>query len=133
MTELAIPKSAQTVAVRAVTDHMPAGFEDVWISDKVPKRRRSRMIRITRTPGGGMASHGATDHARLIIECWADNDDDAELLANTTRAVLRNLIGRTAAGGFIRWWREDGGPYEWPDESGQARWQLTGEMLIKIS
>lgn len=132
MTGLAVPKSAQTVAVQAVTAHMPAEFADVWISDEVPNDRRPRMVRITRTPGGGMAPHGATDHARLIVECWANSDEEAELLANTVRAVLRTLRGRTAAGGFIRSWREDGGPYEWPDESQQCRWQLTGEMLIKV-
>ncbi|MFF2026563.1 hypothetical protein [Rhodococcus koreensis] len=132
MTELFIPKPAQLVAAAVVQEGLPSEFADVWVATKVPEPRRPRMVRATRMPGGGLTAHGATDTVRLLLECWGDDEEAAESLANVARAVLKASIGRTVADTFVRHWKEDGGPYPWPDESGQERWQLTGDLLLKV-
>ncbi|KXF56143.1 hypothetical protein AXA44_02605 [Rhodococcus sp. SC4] len=131
-TELFIPKPAQAVATTLITEGLPGSHSDVWVATKIPNPRQPRMIRPSRMPGGGLAANGATDRVRLLVECWADDEGDAEDLANVVRAVLNASPGRWALGAFVRHWKEDGGPYSWPDESGQERWQMTGELLLKV-
>lgn len=129
---LFVPAPATEVAIALVRERLPDGFDDVLVSDRVPDDRPERMVRLSRLPGGGLAAAGATDVVRLLVECWSMDDGEAERLANVVRAVLASSRSHWAAGTFIRHWKEDGGPYEFPDTSGQARWQLTGELLLKV-
>lgn len=129
---LFIPAPATEVAIALVREGLPEGYDGVLVSDEVPTTRPDRMVRLSRLPGGGLAAAGATDVVRLLVECWATDDGAAERLANVVRAVLTASRSRWAAGTFVRHWKEDGGPYEFPDTSGQARWQLTGELLLKV-
>lgn len=134
MSALAIPHPAQAVAIAAVSNHLPAEFEDVWVAGQSPPQRRPRMALITRVPGGGVPHHGATDHASYIVECWADTDPEAERLAVVVGAVWRSLAGRWVDGAWLRY-AKCAAAYSWPDvdtQHTQARWQFTGELLIKV-
>lgn len=79
-----------------------------------------------------MAAQGQTDQMFALVECWAATEDDAEDLANLVRAILKSSRSNTVLGTFVRSWKENSGPYRWPDESGQERFQFTGELLLKI-
>ncbi|EOM77905.1 hypothetical protein DW322_08835 [Rhodococcus rhodnii] len=129
---LFVPKSATKVAIALVRDGLPGGHHDVLVTDAVPDERPSRLVRLSRIAGGGFTAHGATDTARFLVEVWGDDVDATEDLANVVRAVLRASRSRWAGGAFVRKWNEDTGPYPFPDESGQERWQMTGELLIKV-
>ncbi|MBM4468165.1 hypothetical protein GS502_01340 [Rhodococcus hoagii] len=129
---LFIPAPATEVAIALVRDGLPDECDDVLVSDQVPDTRPPRLVRLSRLPGGGLAAAGATDVVRLLVECWAPDDGTAERLANVVRAVLVASRSRWAVGVFIRNWKEDGGPYSFPDASGQARWQQTGDLLLKV-
>ncbi|MDV8066390.1 hypothetical protein R4P64_07725 [Rhodococcus sp. IEGM 1366] len=133
--DLIIPASAETVLATLIREQMPAHL-DVWVGTEAPNPRRSgvrgRKVRVSRTPGGGMAAHGRTDHVFALIECWADTEDEADDLAAVVRAIMKASRSRTVLGTFVRWWKENSGPYRWPDESDQERYQFTGELLLKI-
>lgn len=126
------PAPATAVLATLVRERLPAEFSDVWVGTKIPNPTHPRMVRVSRTAGGGMATHGQTDHVYALFECWADDEDGAEELANVVRAVLKSSPGHWAHDTFIRWWKENSGPYSWPDASDQVRFQFTGEILLKI-
>lgn len=136
MTNLLIPASAETVLATLIREQMPDHL-DVWVGTETPNPRtgstNALKVRVSRTPGGGMAPHGRTDHVFALLECWADTEDEADNLAAVVRAIMKASRSRTVLGTFIRWWRENSGPYRWPDESNQERYQFTGELLLKIS
>lgn len=135
MTDLNVPASAETVLATLIREQMPAHL-DVWVGTETPSPRtnpgHTLKVRVSRTPGGGMASHGQTDHVFALLECWADTEDEADDLAAVVRAIMKASRSRTVLGCFIRWWKENSGPYRWPDESNQERYQFTGELLLKI-
>lgn len=131
--DLMVPASATVVLAALIRERLPTEYSDVRVCTKIPNPRPAHIVRVTRRPGGGMAASGHTDQVFALLECWADTEDDAEDLANLVRAVMKSARSRTVHGTFIRSWKEDSGPYPWPDESGQERFQFTGELLLKIS
>ncbi len=132
MSELVVPHPAMVVALDAVASRLPAEFAGTDVTGRIVDRT-ARMVVISRSPGGGVPHHGATDQANFLIECWAEDDPTAEWLAVNVNAVWRSLRGQWAAGAFIRR-ASAAAPYSWPDVdvNGQARWQFTGELDIKV-
>ncbi|MCZ9635157.1 hypothetical protein [Rhodococcus sp. BH5] len=136
MNNLIVPASAETVLATLIQEQMPDHLV-VWVGTETPNPRtnpgHTLKVRVSRTPGGGMATHGQTDRVFALLECWADTEGEADDLAAVVRAIMRDSRSRTVLGTFIRSWKENSGPYRWPDESGQERYQFTGELLLKIS
>lgn len=130
--DLTVPAPATAVLTVLIRERLPSEFADVRVCTKIPNPRPGRIIRISRRPGGGMGDGGHTDVVLTLVECWAATEDDAEDLANLARAILKSARSHTVDGTFIRRWKEDSGPYSWPDESGQERFQFTGELRLKI-
>ncbi|WP_033189291.1 hypothetical protein [Rhodococcoides fascians] len=132
MSELIVPHPAMVVALDAIATRLPAEFADVDVVGRIDDRT-PRMVVISRNPGGGVPHHGATDHAAFLIECWAGNEPAAEWLAVNVNAVWRSLAGQWAKGAFIRRAAAQA-PYDWPDVdvNGQARWQFTADLDIKV-
>ncbi len=121
------PRSSLAIAVAAVKSLVPS---DVRVATKVPNPRPKKFVRISRI--GGSRTNPVTDQATLLFECWAATDVDAEELANLVSDSLPSVIGHWFDGSFVRHWRLTFGPVDHPDESGQARFQFQGELLIKI-
>lgn len=130
--DLTVPAPATAVLAVLIRERLPAEFSTVWVGTQIPSPRPARIVRVARTPGGGMAAQGQTDQMFALVECWAATEDDAEDLANLVRAILKSSRSNTVLGTFVRSWKENSGPYRWPDESGQERFQFTGELLLKI-
>lgn len=129
---LFIPKSAQKNAAALIRSLLPDDHSDVWVATKIPNPRRPRMVRATRNPGGGLTDDGAIDVANMLFEVWADDEGAAEDLTSLVRAILKASPGRYALDAFITGWKEDSAAYEWPDTSGQTRWQFSGRLLLLV-
>ena len=109
-------------------------FPSIPVSPMMPLTRPAQFIRIDRVGGGQF--NLATELARLLVECWvhetAGGYGSAETLANDARHALYASAGTTQAGIFIRAWRNEDGPVNFPDPdvTDMTRFQFTGDLLV---
>lgn len=140
MAELIVPKPALAAGIAILTEELPGnGFPGVFVSNKRPgpedgfQTYPPVFVRLTRT-GGGMINM-VTDRATLLVECYADDSEVAELFANVCSATLARRYGhRRFAGAHIRGYSGDG-PTEFPDPlvPTHDRWQFLGELLVSTN
>lgn len=125
MNELIVPHPAVAVTVAYLGSRL-----EVPVAGKMPRTRPAAFVRVSRA--GGVMSNLVTDAPLLVFECWATTGPAAEDLANLVRAHLKQAPSSFAAGAWIRWWREAGGPSEFPDPdvTDMERWQLSGTLGI---
>jgi len=71
------------------------------------------------------------DDASIQIECWAQDEITAELLARTVIAALPDIRGYPVTGGRVHTYTVSAGPYFAPDEppSTLARFVMTVDLL----
>ena len=127
------PKPAVLAAITILAE---AFGEYAFVSAKMPPRNRpERVVRVTRV-GGGL-DNIATDTARILVECFAQDVGQVEAMCNTARTALRNAGGTTvtttAGDVFVRRWDNEQGPTDFPhpDLLDWDRWQLLGDLLLK--
>src|SRR6516225_12377697 len=103
--------------VKAGVAIVGAALPSILVSPVMPLTRPTQFIRIDRVGGGQF--NLATELARLLVECWvhetAGGYGSAETLANDARHALYASAGTTQAGIFIRAWRNEDGPVNFPD------------------
>lgn len=123
--------AAITVLAEAFGDH-------AFVSAKLPGTiRAERFVKATRV--GGDLVNIATDSARIIVECYAQDVGQVEAMCNTARTALRNAGGTTVTADdisiFIRSWEETSGPADYPNPEvlDFERWQFTGSLMVKAN
>lgn len=84
----------------------------LFVSRAIPNPRREQMV-IWNRDGGN--TDGATDHPRMRCRVWAKTDKDANDLARDVVALMP-LLGQP-----VTRVEHLSGPYEVPDDSGQAQ------------
>jgi len=96
-------------------------FPSIPVSPMMPLTRPAQFIRIDRVGGG---------------QCWvhetAGGYGGAEGLANKARHAFYASAGTVQAGIFIRAWRNEDGPVNFPDPdvTDMTRFQFTGDLLV---
>src|SRR5690606_37747024 len=85
-------------------------------STAAPETVSGEYVRVSRV--GGRMSTPVTDTARVLVECWADSNAKAEVLADKVRFRLCNSGGKTFNYTRIRWCSEVSGPVDYPDTVG---------------
>ena len=129
------PKPAVLTAITVLAE----AFGDyAFVSAKLPGRSRpERFVRVTRM-GGGLENI-ATDSARILVECYAQDVGQVEAMCNTARAALRNAGGTTVTTTegdvFVRSWDNEQGPTDFPNPEviDYDRWQLFGQLMVKAN
>lgn len=121
-----IPKPAVKTAISV----LQSAFPGVAVDSASPKNRPAKYVTVSRIGGG--QDNPRMDSARLLIECWARTDADAEVMTGVVRATLRNAGGTHVDDVFIYGWGNESGPvmYDDPDISDRTRWQLTGDLSV---
>jgi hypothetical protein len=120
--------------VKAAVSILSAALTPVLVSPMMPLVRPTVFVKVDRV--GGHQLNLATELARLLVECWvhetAGGYGGAETLANQARHALLAAAGTNAAGTFIRIWRNEDGPTNYPDPdiSDMTRFQFTGDLLV---
>lgn len=129
------PKPAVLTAITILAE---AFGEYAFVSAKMPARQRpERFVKVSRV-GGGL-DNIATDGARILVECFAQDVGQLEAMCNTARTALRNAGGTTvtttSGDVFIRGWDNEQGPTDFPhpDLLEWDRWQFTGDLLVKAN
>lgn len=98
-----------------------AGYEAVNAYGIVPAPRPARFVRVR--PAGGAQIDLVTAEALLIVESWAQKDEDAEALAWTAHAIiLRARLEGFLGAVPVRDIRVASLPQPLPDTSGQPRY-----------
>lgn len=110
---LLFPDVETVVPARLRTLLASRSVSDVFVGHSIPAQRRPKMLTVTRD--GGNAS-GARDRARVKVLAWADDDEVCRDLA----ALAVALAPLMADGAPILSVQHLSGPFEVPDESGQA-------------
>jgi hypothetical protein len=89
-------------------------------------------IRVTRI--GDPSPHHWQDNAALAVECWGNNQDEADRLLRTMIAALPDIRGRRVPEGTIHTYEVTAGPYFVEDEqTGSVRYNVTVNFLITSS
>lgn len=120
----------------AIISHLRAQLEllrgePVTVAAKVPSPRPERHVRVTRV--GGPASGRVVDQPLILVEAWAQTDEDASALLNDARAILLRT-GRHVPGLFVRRANEVGGPSMDPDpDTDAARWRCTIDFAVRMT
>ncbi len=129
------PKPAVLTAITILAE---AFGEYAFVSAKMPARQRpERFVKVSRV-GGGL-DNIATDGARILVVCFAQDVGQLEAMCNTARTALRNAGGTTvtttSGDVFIRGWDNEQGPTDFPhpDLLEWDRWQFTGDLLVKAN
>jgi hypothetical protein len=129
------PKPAVLAAITVLAE---AFGEYAFVSAKLPGNNRpDRFVRVTRV-GGGL-DNIATDTARILVECYAQDVAQVEAMCNTGRTALRNAGGTTVTADdisiFVRRFEETSGPADLPNPEvlDFERWQFTGELMVKAN
>jgi hypothetical protein len=125
------PKPAILAAVTVLEQ---AFGEYAVVSTKLPIRNRpERFVRVSRTGGGQFDP--VTDRVRMIVECYARDTAQAEMMCNTARAAYRNSVGTFVEDMFIRWYGDEAGPndYAHPDIVDMERWTFTAALWISTN
>lgn len=100
-------------------------FADAYVGIKVPSPRLPRMVVVRRD--GGPRLDAVRESARLGINVWAGNDQEAANLARLVRA----LFNAAADGSPVCRVDELSGPSSVADESGQSRRFFTIELVVR--
>lgn len=126
-----VAQSGQKVARLALLAGLDAYDSDCPVSTQLPSTPPPAFIVLSRT--GGVTPDFASDEVRLLVECYAAKEEDAEVLANTALAALRWVHGRTVNGAVVRW-RRDFGPtrFDNPDTEHRFRFQFTGALRVSL-
>lgn len=130
MPVLVFPDVAE-VAVEAAAAGLADAGRTVPVGTVVPNPRPAEFVRITRA--GGLRRNLVTEDARVVVEAWAQADEDAADLAELVRAVLHALAG-TTSDDDVRVYRVDDteGPADDPDPmSDQPRYQLALSITVR--
>lgn len=117
--------SVQKLVVSALSEALT-----VPVSTKVPKVRPPRFVTVQRT-GGGM-QNPVTDRALVAIQCWSNDDLDAESMCIDCEAALFAIVGVPRHGTMLRHCKEVTAPLAFPDESGQIRYQVLVEIDVVV-
>jgi hypothetical protein len=119
---------AETLAVAALAAQSSiTAICSTRISTVIPSAPTFPLIRVTKVGDFGYDNEGASDVV-LQVECWADDDATASLLARTVQACWLDLR-RITGGGWTALTEFTSGPM--PDEESQrARYILGLEMRI---
>lgn len=105
------------------------GALNVHVGTKVPTTRPPAFIRLTRT--GGPRRNLIQADGRVLVECWASKDTDAEDLASNAYAALDSLD--TDPGGLPFMALDLTDPVNFPDtQSGSPRYQFIATITANL-
>ncbi len=82
-------------------------------SDEIPDPRPSQFYVVSRV--GGNYRNPAVDEPRVLIECWAETSSDAESMALTAVAAMKNAPGSEHADVFVHGVDDVQGPVDFND------------------
>lgn len=102
----------------------------VPVSTKIPDDRPEKFVTVQRI-GGGM-QNPVTDRVQVAIQAWDGSEVDAERLCLDCEAVLAAYVCTPFNGVMIRHFREVTAPLNFPDESGQPRYQALVEFDLIV-
>jgi hypothetical protein len=128
------PKPAVLTAITILSE---AFGEWAFVSAKMPKREiPDRFIVVSRI-GGGPDSL-ATDQPRMLVECFAKDVGEVEAMSGQAHAALSNASGTTVTTDlgrvFVRKWDNATiADYPYPDLLDWERWQIHGELSLKLN
>lgn len=117
--------SAQKVAVQILAESLQTP-----VSTEVPEKRPGRFVTVQRV-GGGM-QNAVTDRIQMAIQGWDSTQLAAEQLCLDCEAALSAMVCTPFNGVMIRHFREVTAPLNFPDESGQPRYQALVEFDLVV-
>lgn len=131
---LLIDPPGQLVAVAALKAAFAAHSIVASVGTQKPadSPKLTQFVVLSRIGGG--RSNFATSAPRLLVECYATEELDAERLANTATAALKWSVSRSFSGYSVRWWEDDENVAPVPDpDVNHFRFQFTGTLSVALS
>ncbi|MDM7488711.1 hypothetical protein QT969_10450 [Rhodococcus sp. CSLK01-03] len=131
---LTVDPPGQLVAVAALKAAFAAHTITAHVATQKPgdPTQHPQFVVLSRIGGG--RSNFATSSPRLLVECYATKELDAERLANTATAAFAWAAGRTFSGHTLRWWADDNNIVRFDDPNvNHTRFQFTGTLSIALS
>ena len=122
---LTVLPDAETVVIQALNASAAVtGIVGTRIGTRIPDTPTWPLIRVAKVAEVFTDDEGS-ESSLIQVECWADSDATASLLARTVVAARKDLPG-TYAAGWLALVGVDSGPIPAPDpESERARYLLT--------
>jgi len=121
---------AAALACAVLADGLPAQGFAVPTGTRVPDPRPSAFVRVLRT--GGLRDTPVTDWAQLTVEAWADDEAEAQDLAQMCRALLMGAPGSVVNGATVCAYNELSAPQNLPDPtSAQPRYGFTIRLRLR--
>lgn len=120
---------AEALTVTALTAQAAVVAITPRISTVIPPAPIFPLIRVTKVADYGIDREGSSG-VLIQVECWADDDATASLLARTVQACVGDLP-RVTGSGWVALVDVPSGPIPTPDpESERARYILDLEMFV---
>lgn len=121
--------AAQAIAVAVFSDGLAALGDEVPVS--VERDDTDRFVVVSRAGGG---SRFALTSPRLLVECYARDELEAEQLAENAYVAPHQVVGAWIAGGVVTGWKGDGNIVRFPDpDTDHFRFQFTGVLHVRIA
>lgn len=121
-----LPRRAVPVALAI----LKAATPDIPGYDKIPEPRPAKFYVVSRA--GGHQPNQKMDAPRILVECWAEDSDQAEDMTTDARQAFRNATGKHFGEAFIYYWDNEQGPVDFddPDIKNRSRCQFFGDLYI---
>lgn len=101
------------------------------VGTRVPNPRPTESVTLFRT--GGPRRDMVTDQAQITVEVRAGLERRAEVIANTTRALINQLDGQTLDGHVVYQVQELSGPANLPDPVSGVRYSQSFLIAIRAT
>lgn len=119
--------------VGAVITYLDVELNPVPVSSKIPPTRPAKFVTVQRT--GGPQATLVSDRPQITIEAWADDDIEAQDLANECRRLLHAMAdGSNRSGVIVYRCDEFAGPGYLPEpDSRQDRFTFTVSLHVRTA
>jgi hypothetical protein len=121
---------ATDVVVSYLQGILPAYGEACPVRAKVPTTRPAKFVVVRRV--GGVRRNVVTDEPMMVVESWAQSDQDAIDLAELCRGLIHSLPGSVVDGVPIYRVTDVSGTQFLPDDlSAQPRYTMTIQVAMR--
>lgn len=128
--EIVVAPPLEALLVTGLSDILADRGDLATVATRVANPRPPRAVRIRRA--GGPRSRRVIDTNLVLIECWDDDDVQAELLAGLVEGAITSLDGQIISGHMVMGATILGGPVNDPDpDSSSPRYTITAEIITK--
>lgn len=107
---------------KAVIGYLGPLLPGVTVAGDVPNPRPAKLVTVERTGGG--SEQKVLDRPQLALQCWAQTREEASELAYQVDVLMDDIDVNTDIPDMKRT-----GLYNFPDEKGNPRYQVTFEAV----